>query len=205
LLIIGSLPAYKYIEKFLDYYEFIIERTGMNMKTPILQTERLLLRPLKLEDAEHIFKSWSSDPETVKYMQWDVHTSINDTERWLSAEEEAIESDENYTWGFELKNTRSLIGSGGICYNTLYNMFEIGYIIMRQYWGQGITSEAVKRIIAFAKEELGLKMLYAKHAKDNPASGRVLQKQGFVYQKENKYAKFSGSEEFDCKEYFLEL
>jgi len=175
------------------------------MITPVLQTDRLFLRPLKLEDAEHIFKSWSSDPETVKYMQWDVHTNIKDTEEWLIAEEKAIDSDENYTWGFVLKDTGSLIGSGGFIYNKMVKMFEIGYIIMRQYWGQGITSEAVKRIIAFAKDELGIKALYGKHAKDNPASGRVLQKQGFVYQKDYRYAKFSGSEEFDCREYFLKL
>ena len=87
------------------------------MITPVLQTERLVLRPLKLEDAEHIFKSWSSDPETVKYMQWDVHTNIKDTEEWLIAEEKALDSDENYTWGFVLKDTGSLIGSGGFIYN----------------------------------------------------------------------------------------
>jgi ribosomal-protein-alanine N-acetyltransferase len=55
-------------------------------------------------------------------------------------------------------------------------MFEIGYIIMRQYWGQGIASEAVRRIISYAKDALGLKVLYAKHAKHNPASGRILEK-----------------------------
>ena len=56
------------------------------METPILQTNRLVLRPLKLNDAEHVFKSWTSDPDVVKYMQWDLHENLWDTEEWLASE-----------------------------------------------------------------------------------------------------------------------
>ncbi|TYQ15270.1 UNVERIFIED_CONTAM: ribosomal-protein-alanine N-acetyltransferase [Acetivibrio alkalicellulosi] len=175
------------------------------MRTPILETDRLMLRPLKLDDAEHIYKNWSSDTEAVKYMQWDLHLSINDAKEWLVNEEQAIDSDNSYNWGFVLKKTGCLIGSGGYFYNVEFKMFEIGYIIMRQYWRQGITSEAVERIISYAKDTLGLKTLYAKHANDNIASGRILEKQGFEYKSDGKYSKFSGSVEFDSKNYILKL
>ncbi|MEP0545458.1 MAG: GNAT family N-acetyltransferase [Rhodothermales bacterium] len=57
---------------------------------------------------------------------------------------------------------------------------EIGYWIGRPYWGRGYASEAVRRIVAFAFEEIGLRRLYAHVLAHNPASGRVLEKAGFV-------------------------
>lgn len=84
-------------------------------------------------------------------------------------------------------------------------MFEIGYIIMLQYWGRGITSEAVQMIIAFAGSKFGLKKLFGKHAKDNTASGRVMEKHGFICQKVTKYNRFNGDEEFESREYILYL
>ncbi|SET42658.1 ribosomal-protein-alanine N-acetyltransferase [Natronincola peptidivorans] len=175
------------------------------METPILETERLILRPLILDDAEDVYRKWSSDPKAVKYMQWDLHTSINVTKEWLTTEEKAIDSDNHYNWGFVLKKTGCLIGSGGFYYNAECKMFEIGYIIMRQYWGQGITSEAAEKIISYAKDTLGINTLYGKYAKDNIASGCILEKLGFIYQNDGKYSKFSGSMEFQCKEYILKL
>lgn len=175
------------------------------MKTPVLETNRLRLRPLKQNDAEHIYINWSSDPEAVKYMQWNLHDSIKDTDEWLLSEEQAIESDDNYTWGFVLKETGQLIGSGGFYFNVNLKMHEIGYIIMRRYWGQGLTSEAVERIIFFAKDVLGLKIMFGKHSKDNLASGRIMEKTGFLFMNDGKYSKFDGSCEFESKDYILKL
>jgi RimJ/RimL family protein N-acetyltransferase len=57
---------------------------------------------------------------------------------------------------------------------------EIGYWIGRPYWGRGYASEAVRLVVAFALEDLGLRRLYAHVLAHNPASGRVLEKAGFV-------------------------
>jgi len=175
------------------------------MKTPILETNRLILRPLRIEDATTVFNNWSSDIETTRYMQWDTHKNINDTKEWLNLEEKLIYSDDNYTWGFVLKETGELIGSGGITYNKERKMFEIGYIIMHRYWSQGITSEAVEKIIYYANTELGIKNLLGRHAKENLTSGRILRKNGFMYHNNGKYSKFSGDAEFECREYILRL
>ena len=56
---------------------------------------------------------------------------------------------------------------------------EIGYWIGRPFWGQGYASEAVRLVVAFAFEDLGLRRLYAHVLAHNPASGRVLEKAGF--------------------------
>jgi [ribosomal protein S5]-alanine N-acetyltransferase len=175
------------------------------MKTPLLETERLILRPLKKDDAEAVFNNWSSNPETTRFVQFNTHLNIRETEEWLSSEEKAVCSENNYNWGFVLKKSGMLIGSGGITYNKEHQMFELGYIIMHQHWGCGITSEAVQMIITFARSELGLQKLFGKHAKENTASERVMEKHGFVYQNAGKYAKLNGDEEFESREYILYL
>ncbi|SFN87512.1 ribosomal-protein-alanine N-acetyltransferase [Anaerocolumna aminovalerica] len=43
------------------------------MKTPILETERLILRPFCLDDAKNVFDCWESDPDVAKYMFWTSH------------------------------------------------------------------------------------------------------------------------------------
>ena len=175
------------------------------MTTSVLKTERLILRPLSIADADTIFESWTSDPKVAKYMNWNLHQRVEDTKEWLRFEEENIGKSTNYTWGFVLKETGELFGSGGINYNSDYEMFELGYNIMQKYWNQGFTTEAAKKIIDFAIKELGIKRLFCRHAKDNIASGKVIEKLGFTYQNNGTYTSLDGKRTFLSKEYLLEI
>ena len=76
------------------------------MKTPILETERLVLRPFKIEDAPTVFENWTSDADVAKFMRWSVHNSVEDTVEWISSEIELLNSDNVYNWIFVLKSTR---------------------------------------------------------------------------------------------------
>ena len=58
------------------------------MNTPILETKRLLLRPMKASDAEEVFRNWTSDPEVAKFMRWSTHENVEVTREWLQSEEE---------------------------------------------------------------------------------------------------------------------
>jgi ribosomal-protein-alanine N-acetyltransferase len=175
------------------------------MNTPILETKRILLRPLSAADAETIYKNWTSDPEVAEYMRWNLHRSVEETVEWLAAEEAAVDSETNYTWGFVLKENGELFGSGGIVYDELPEMFHLGYNIMKKYWSRGFVTEASKAIIDFASRELGLTSLYAAHAKGNPASGRVMEKLGFIYHNDCSYTSFDGQRTYESREYILNL
>ena len=48
------------------------------MTTPIIESQRILLRPLSVEDAETIFRNWTSDEEVAKYMRWDLHETVEE-------------------------------------------------------------------------------------------------------------------------------
>ena len=173
------------------------------MKTPILETERITIRPLKISDAEAIYNNWATDPDVLKYVRWNAHKSINTTIEWLKHEESGIEDDLSYQWGLVNKENGEIFGSGSLSYNEEQKMFEIGYAIMKKCWNQGLTTEAVRAIINYAVKELKQTKLFARHAKENQVSGKVLERIGFLYQKDGKYSSFDGSRVFESREYVL--
>lgn len=176
----------------------------MKSKLPVLETERLIMRPLTVQDAEEIFTNWTGDPEVAKFMRWDVHQNSGETRTWIEAEQLAIEEGLVYDWGGVLKETGELVGSGGLCFTEEYELFELGYNIMRKYWGMGLATEAARCIVKYSVQNLGIKKLYCCHAKDNPASGRVMEKAGFVYWRDGSYLSRDGKKEFQCREYLFE-
>ena len=171
------------------------------MQTPIIETDRMILRPLAVSDADDIFARWTSDERVSKYMRWCTHTSIEDTVEWLKIEEENIASDKTYTWAFTLKESGYIFGSGGLCYSEEEGAFELGYNIMHKMWNQGYTTEAAKAILEFANRELGINKFVACHDVNNPASGAVMKKCGFVYVGDGTQLKFDGVTSFNTKKY----
>ena len=74
---------------------------------------------------------------------------------------------------------------------------------MKKYWNKGLTTEAAKTIIDFGKNQLNQRQFYCCHAKDNPASGKVMTKVGFRYQNDGTYSSWNQEKTFESKEYLL--
>lgn len=157
------------------------------MKTPVLDTERLHLRPFRETDAKDVFETWESDPDVAKYMFWTSHNDIAKTREWLSFELGQIEKPDWYRFALVLKDSGALIGTVILYYEEEVNCWEIGYNLGKQYWGRGYTTEAVKAVIDFAKKELQICQIVGRYAKENPASGHVMDKLGFQFEKEIPY------------------
>ena len=174
------------------------------MRNPILETERLILRPLTVSDAEEIYTNWTSDPDVARYMTWDTHPCVEATIDWLTDVETKIDSDTAYDWVFVRKSDGKLIGSGGLYFREDYDAFTLGYNTMKECWHQGYTTEAARAMIDFAVKELGVKKFLGCHAIQNPNSGKVMEKVGFTYVKDGHYVKLDGTE-VDAREYTLEF
>ena len=157
------------------------------MRTPILETERLLLRPFEKSDAKDVFETWESDADVAKYMFWSSHDDIEKTREWISFEIGQLDKDDWYRFAIVLKETKELIGTGLIYYEEEVKTWEIGYNLGKKYWGNGYTTETMNRIIDFARETLCIKEIVGRYAKENPASGNVMKKIGFQYEKEIPY------------------
>ena len=94
------------------------------MKTPILETDRLILRPFCLEDVQEVFECWESDPDVAKYMFWTSHNDINKTVCWVKKELNKIDADDWYRWAIVFKETGKLLGTGLIYFEEEYGKFE---------------------------------------------------------------------------------
>jgi ribosomal-protein-alanine N-acetyltransferase len=175
-----------------------------------LNTPRLILRPLTLGDAETCY-AWTGDTEVAKYVSWLPHHSLGETVTWLKEIEwkfddtGAFVPNDNYIWGFVLKQTGELFGSGGLIWEDNYQLFQIGYNIKQSHWNCGYTSEAMKAVLDFAEKNLGIQNLAARCAKENIASAKVIEKLGFVYERDDVMHHIDGSKHFDSKVYFLDL
>ena len=150
--------------------------------TKNIQTERLLLRKIKLNDYEQIFNCWTSDFEVSKYVTWEPHKSTEETkmltEHWVSQ----YTKDYTYRWIVELKETHEVIGMiDAIHMNLQYMTIEVAYCYGSKYWGKGYATECLKEVINFLHNE-GFAVVYAQHFKSNPASGKVMEKAGMKYE-----------------------
>jgi len=172
------------------------------MKTPILGAPRLTLRVALASDAQHIFDTWATNPNVTKYMRWRPHKDINETHDFVKMCIQNETNPKNFDWLFVLKETNLPIGSGGIYWNEKHNMFELGYCLAEQYWGQGFAYEASVAIMNFAKHELNATEFFACHAKDNINSGKILEKLGFIYHSDGEYSTFDGETTFKSRRYF---
>lgn len=167
------------------------------MNTPILETDRLILRPFCPEDAQEVFDCWESDPEVAKYMFWSSHNDIQKTKEWLSFEIDRISSERWFRWAVVLKADNVLIGTGLVYFDEEYGLFEVGYNFGRSYWGQGYASEAMREIIRYVKDVLKVKELVGRYAKENIASGKVMEKLGFRYCRDISYEANEGKHRYE--------
>lgn len=150
--------------------------------TNIIETERLILRPFRSSDAEFMFRNWASDPEVAKFLTWNAHQSISDSENIVNMWSAQYNDISRYNWVIVLKELGEPVG--GIDVVRVYentDTAEIGYNIGRKWWGQGIMTEAFQAIIPYLFE-VGFLQIRAAHAVNNPASGRVMEKCGLKYE-----------------------
>ena len=141
-----------------------------------IETERLHLRPVTLEDAPAMFE-YASD-ETVTRYTFPTNQSLEETRNNIALFYLASPLGR---WGIELKENGKFIGTIDL--------------LDKDYWNQGLATEATKAVIALAFEQLGMNKLIAVHDQDNPASGRVMAKSGMKYSHEETYAMLDLHEE----------
>ena len=151
--------------------------------TVLLETERLVLRPTSVSDAEQMYANWASDPEVTKYLLWQPHADIDVTKSILAGWDKENEKPDYYHWGIVMKDSGQIIGTGGaLGINEKHHSTELGYCMSRAYWGKGYMSEAVAAMIEYLFNTVGLNRITARHDPDNIGSGRVMQKCGMVFE-----------------------
>ena len=171
----------------------------------IMETNRIILRPWRDSDAETLYK-WASDPDVGPRAGWAPHKSVEESleiirtvfndgaNRTQSSSLELLRcspsshlcNDALHTWAIELKETGEAIGAMGYGPSCECDLPArdgeplIGYWVAKPYWNQGICTEALRLMLDHIRETTDIKSLISGHFVDNPASGRVMEKCGFI-------------------------
>ncbi|MDQ3923896.1 MAG: GNAT family N-acetyltransferase [Actinomycetota bacterium] len=149
---------------------------------PTLETERLILRKMTLDDAKAVF-AYASDPEVTHYVIWEMHRTIEDSTAFLELALDKYESGGEPDWGIVYKGGHCLVGTCGfVNWDVDHTRAEIGYVLHKDYWGRGLMPEAVRAMIGFGFEQMGLNRIEARCIAKNTASARVMEKAGMTYE-----------------------
>jgi len=171
-----------------------------------IETERLLLRPFEETDLEDVY-AYASVPGVGVMAGWPRHESIETSKRVL---QDFLQKKINFA--LYHKNDKKVIGSLALrsswsSRNDTYKHLkakEIGYVLAKDYWGQGLMPEAVKAVVAYGFNTLGLEAFGIAHFPENVASRRVAEKCGFTYIETGKYFSKQLQKEYDDIRYILE-
>lgn len=143
-----------------------------------LETERLVLRDARLSDADAVHR-YASDPEVVRYMIWGPN-SLERTQEVLQVrlQEQASATRRAFELMIEEKATAQVVGGAGLRVAEGALEADLGYVLARAKWGQGIVPEACAKLMEVAFGWLGLHRVWASTDAQNKASQRVLEKLG---------------------------
>ena len=147
--------------------------------TKILKTERLILRRFTVDDADDMYRNLCSDSRVNKFLTWDLHKSIVETVELMRVFVERYENPARYCWAIVLKDTNEVIGTiAAPTVKERTETVEVTYAIAFSYWGKGIAAEALKAVISYLFDEVGVNRIEAGHDSNNPNSGKVMVKVG---------------------------
>jgi [ribosomal protein S5]-alanine N-acetyltransferase len=147
---------------------------------PILESNRLLLRAVTVDDVNEIMEL-RGNPETMKFIPRPLVTSPEMALEHIAMITEKIESNTGINWGITLKGNPKLLGVIGH-YRIQPENFrsEIGYMILPEYQNKGITSEAINMVLDYGFNVLNFHSVEGVIDPENYASAKVLEKNGFV-------------------------
>lgn len=160
---------------------------------PYIEAERLVLRPFSNKDARRV--QLLAGDESIASGAINMPHPYTDgiAESWISTHEDEYQKGHSLILAITIKETRVLIGSIGLYINKRHQNAEIGYWIGRDFWNNGYCTEAVSAVVNYSFHKLDLNKIFAHYICRNDASGKVLQKNGFIVEGlMRKHVKYNG-------------
>lgn len=147
-----------------------------------IETERLVLRDIRIEDIQEYYERLYGDGDVCRYLLFDPHQDIGESYESIQEILRQYEEGNFYRWGITRKEEDTLIGIIGLVrINEETETCSFAYLLGCDYWNQGYGTEALKEVFRFAFEELEISRIVADHMAENPASGAVMRKAGMTH------------------------
>jgi ribosomal-protein-alanine N-acetyltransferase len=159
---------------------FALFSSTPNREDIVLLGERVLLRPLAARDADEMFV-FASDPEVTKYLPWEAETNVAMVRGFLQDQVTRRRRGESVGFAVVHRETGVMIGSTDLMeLKAVRGQAEIGYLLARSHWNQGLMTEAARLTLGYGFSALNLNRIIAWADEDNRASRRVLEKVGMT-------------------------
>ena len=159
----------------------------------MIETERLILREIKIEDALDMYE-YSSDEMTNRYVTYDLYKSIDDA--YNSINYFFLNRDETKqlnAFAIVYKENNKMIGTVDASSIFKEDNVEVGYVLNRDYWNKGLMTEAMEVYLRYLINEKKIRRIELSHHPKNIGSQKVALKLGFVYEGlRREYIKFDG-------------
>ena len=133
----------------------------------MIETARLVIRPLTAADAEQMFEQWI-DPANERMHFASEPPSDEQVRRWIES-----------AWGVWERETGELVGDCSLSFDDGFQEWELSYGVRRDRWGRGYATEAGEACVQYGFDVLGVEKIVADVDPKNPASVHVLEKLGF--------------------------
>lgn len=144
-----------------------------------LETERLILRKVTVNDLDDLFNNWGSDVNTTKFLTFKTHSSKEDTMKfinnWINKYEKG-----GLEWAIELKENHQVIGMISADKSYKYKCVEVGYSISSKHWNKGLITEALKEVVKYLLNECDYNVIEAIIPRNNIGSIKVAEKCGLT-------------------------
>ncbi len=145
---------------------------------PSLTTERLVLRPMMINDGSRIHELVNDKDIAYGCVNIPYPYPKGAAEAWIA--DHPIRFAQQQAAIFAITKNNEIVGANGLEYKPYENRFEIGYWIGKPYWGNGYATEATKALLDYALNTLEIAEVYAESLVENTASRNVLTKAGMT-------------------------
>lgn len=150
-------------------------RSGM-WAPPSLTSPRLALSNVGEGDRMDIFDGYARDPEVTRYLSWTPRTDIGQVDEFIADRLQRWDNGESFAWVLRLRASNELVGM--VEARVDLPRIELGYAVVRRFWGKGLATEAVRAVVDWAAAEPAVRCVWGYADVDNGASIRVLEKAG---------------------------
>jgi len=167
------------------------------MRIPTNKTSRLVLRPFTMKDVDSLYQILQ-EKDILRYFPNPNPPSRERVEQLISNQLKHWEEHKLGWWAVEPRFRKRLIGWCGLQFLPETEETEVGFLISRAFWGQGLTTEAARTSLLYGFEKLGLRCLVGIAHPENIASQCVLEKLGMSLTAKTRYFGM------DCYRYSIE-
>ena len=172
--------VYSTIRGDLPSLEIAFRAVRNDLAFGTIETERLVLRKIRIEDALPMFENWTGDPEVAKFVTWPTHPTVEATEAIVKSWIKEEANPKTFRYIITMKDERDEpIGCIDVV-DYINGAPEVGYCLSRKHWGKGYMTEACKAFIGYLFD-IGFPKVVIEANVSNVASNRVIEKCGFAF------------------------